>query len=123
NFLFYYLKNIFEYVIGKKIKSGYDQDFVHDQANETTKIKWIGYENRDKYNKDLNHSKKRPKNILLITDASHPFICDYGSNGFKLHVLFYDFKNPFDYFLNDVMDKLVNGKLVNGKLVIDKPVN
>ncbi|CAG8535842.1 26971_t:CDS:2 [Dentiscutata erythropus] len=147
NFLFYYLKNIFEYVIGKKIKSGYDQDFDHSKVDEATKIKWVGYENRDNYPKNLNHSKKRPvcikedgiysitnnyafkfenisireKKILLITDASYPFISDF--DAFKMHVLFYDFKNPFDYFLNDVMDKLVNGKLVNGKLVMDKSVN
>ncbi|KAF0555467.1 hypothetical protein F8M41_017190 [Gigaspora margarita] len=139
NFLFYYLKNIFEHVIGKKIGSAYDPDFDHTKVDEATKIKWIGYENRDKYPKDLNNSKKRPiqisdngvysttnnyafkfditeqkilleKKILLITDASYPLISDF--NRFKIDVLLYDFKNPFDFFLNDALDKLVNHKIV-----------
>ncbi|CAG8455273.1 14505_t:CDS:1 [Racocetra fulgida] len=133
NFLFYYLKNIFEYAIEKQIKSGYDIDFDHSKTDDATNIKWVGYACRDKYPKDTNHSRKRPvlinedgvysitnnyafkfdsdhikdineKKILIITDANYPFISDF--KAFKFGVLFYDFKNPFDLFLNHVMDKL-----------------
>ncbi|CAG8609955.1 1599_t:CDS:2 [Dentiscutata heterogama] len=133
NFLFYYLKNIFEHSIKKRISSGFDIGFDHTKADEATNIKWIGYACRDKHPKDINHSRKRPvpidndgiysitnnyafkfdkniaeKKILLVTDASYPFISEFG--GFKINVLFYDFKNPFDFFLNDVMDELVSSE-------------
>ncbi|CAG8708983.1 13121_t:CDS:1 [Cetraspora pellucida] len=161
NFLFYYLKNIFEYAIGEPIKDGYDEDFDHENPDKATNIKWIGYATRDKYPKNKNHSKKRPvpvkdgiysmtnnyafkfeedyikdihektdnlpeenvdiqeenvdiqgkkfdiykKRILLITDSNHTFNSDF--DAFKINVLFYDFKNPFDFFLNNVMENLL----------------
>ncbi|RIB27744.1 hypothetical protein C2G38_2061166 [Gigaspora rosea] len=130
NFLFYYLKNIFQHTIKKRITSGFDANFDHTKVDEATNIKWIGYASRDNYSKDTNHSKKRPvsidndgiysitnnyafkfgnedikeKKILLITDASYPFISNFDK--FTINVLFYDFKNSFDHFLNDVMDEL-----------------
>ncbi|CAG8779269.1 4051_t:CDS:1, partial [Racocetra fulgida] len=134
NFLFYYLKNIFEYSVGKSVKSGYDEDFDHNKPDEATNIRWIGYACRDKYPKNKNHSKKRPvplkedgiysmtnnyafkfddnyinnifeKKILIITDSNHTFNSDF--DAFKINVLFYDFKNPFDFFLNNVMENLI----------------
>ncbi|CAG8718600.1 21858_t:CDS:1 [Gigaspora margarita] len=133
NFLFYYLKNIFQHAVKKRVASGFDEGFDHTKFDEATKVKWIGYACRDKYPKDINHSRKRPvpidndgiysitnnyafkfdkmdikdikeKKILLITDASYPFISDFDK--FTINVLFYDFKNSFDHFLNDVMDEL-----------------
>ncbi|KAF0561972.1 hypothetical protein F8M41_014564 [Gigaspora margarita] len=133
NFLFYYLKNIIQHAVKKRVTIGFDEGFDHTKFDEATKVKWIAYECRDKYPKDINHSSKRPvsidndgiysitynyalkfdkmdikdikeKKILLITDASYPFISDFDK--FTINVLFYDFKNSFDHFLNDVMDEL-----------------
>ncbi|CAG8726877.1 13368_t:CDS:2, partial [Racocetra persica] len=60
NFLFYYLKNLFEYSVGKSIGNGHDEDFCQNKPDEATNMRWIGYECRDKYPKNKNHSKKRP---------------------------------------------------------------